>query len=44
MSRHLLVAVARQHWDAFSPHAVAVREAAVALAHGSDAPLSVLRV
>jgi nucleotide-binding universal stress UspA family protein len=42
--RHILLAVALQHWDEFSPHAVAAREAAVALAHGSGAQLSVLSV
>jgi nucleotide-binding universal stress UspA family protein len=42
--RHILLAVALQHWDEVSPHAVAAREAAVALAHGSGAQLSVLSV
>jgi nucleotide-binding universal stress UspA family protein len=42
--RHILLAVALQQWDEFSPHAVAAREAAVALAHGSGAQLSVLSV
>jgi nucleotide-binding universal stress UspA family protein len=42
--QHILLAVALQHWDEFSPHAVAAREAAIALAHGSGAPLSVLSV
>jgi nucleotide-binding universal stress UspA family protein len=42
--RHILLAVALQHWDEFSPHAVAAREAAVALARGSGAQLSVLSV
>jgi nucleotide-binding universal stress UspA family protein len=44
MYRHILLAVALQRWDEFSPHAVAAREAAVALAHGAGAPLSVLSV
>jgi nucleotide-binding universal stress UspA family protein len=44
MYRHILLAVALQPWDEFSPHAVAAREAAVALAHGSGAQLSVLSV
>jgi nucleotide-binding universal stress UspA family protein len=44
MYRHILLAVALQHWDEFSPHAVAAREAAVALARGSGAQLSVLSV
>ena len=44
MYRQILLAVALQQWDEFSPHAVAAREAAVALAHGSGAQLSVLSV
>jgi nucleotide-binding universal stress UspA family protein len=44
MYRHILLAVALQQWDEFSPHAVAAREAAVALAHGAGAQLSVLSV
>jgi nucleotide-binding universal stress UspA family protein len=44
MYRHILLAVALQQWDEFSPHAVAAREAAVALAKGSGAQLSVLSV
>jgi nucleotide-binding universal stress UspA family protein len=44
MYQHILLAVALQHWDEFSPHAVAAREAAVAMAHGSGAQLSVLSV
>jgi nucleotide-binding universal stress UspA family protein len=44
MDRHILLAVALQQWDEFSPHAVAAREAAVALANGSGAQLSVLSV
>jgi len=44
MYQHILLAVALQHWDEFSPHAVAAREAAVALAHGAGAPLTVLSV
>ena len=44
MYRHILLAVALQQWDEFSPHAVAAREAAVALARGSGAQLSVLSV
>jgi universal stress protein E len=42
--RHILLAVALQQWDEFSPHAVAAREAAVALARGSGAQLTVLSV
>jgi nucleotide-binding universal stress UspA family protein len=42
--RHILLAVALQRWDEVSPHAVAAREAAVALARGSGAPLTVLSV
>ena len=37
MYQHILLAVALQQWDEYSPHAVAAREAAVALAHGSGA-------
>jgi nucleotide-binding universal stress UspA family protein len=44
MYRHILLAVALKHWDEFSPHAVAAREAAVALAHGAGAQLTVLSV
>jgi nucleotide-binding universal stress UspA family protein len=44
MYQHILLAVALQQWDEFSPHAVAVGEAAVALANGSGAQLSVLSV
>jgi len=44
MYQHILLAVALQQWDEFSPHAVAVREAGVALANGSGAQLSVLSV
>ena len=43
MYRHILLAVALQPWDEFSPHAVAARDA-VTLAHGSGAQLSVLSV
>ena len=44
MYQQILLAVALQQWDEFSPHAVAAREAAVALANGSGAQLSVLSV
>jgi nucleotide-binding universal stress UspA family protein len=44
MYQHILLAVALQQWDELSPHAVAAREAAVALANGSGASLSVLSV
>jgi nucleotide-binding universal stress UspA family protein len=44
MYQHILLAVALQQWDEFSPHAVAAREAAVALARGSGAKLVVLSV
>ena len=44
MYQHVLLAVALQQWEEFSPHAVAAREAAVALVHGSGAQLSVLSV
>ncbi len=44
MYQQILLAVALQQWDEFSSHAIAAREAAVALAHGSGAQLSVLSV
>jgi nucleotide-binding universal stress UspA family protein len=44
MYQQILLAVALQQWEEFSPHAVAAREAAVALARGSGARLSVLSV
>jgi nucleotide-binding universal stress UspA family protein len=44
MYQQILLAVALQQWDEFSPHAMAAREAAVALAHGVGAQLSVLSV
>jgi nucleotide-binding universal stress UspA family protein len=44
MYRHVLLAVALQHWQEFSPHALAARDAAVALAKGAGARLSVLSV
>jgi nucleotide-binding universal stress UspA family protein len=44
MYQHILLAVALQQWDEFSSHAVAAREAAVALARGSGAKLVVLSV
>jgi nucleotide-binding universal stress UspA family protein len=44
MYQHILLAVALQRWDEFSPHAVAARDAAVALVKGSGAQLSVLSV
>jgi hypothetical protein len=37
MSRHIFFPVVLQQWDEFSPYAVAARDAAVALAHGSGA-------
>ena len=44
MYQCILLAVALQRWEAFSPHALAAREAAVALAKGTGARLSVLSV
>ena len=44
MYQHILLAVALQQWEEFSTHALAAREAAVALARGSGAKLSVLSV
>jgi len=42
--QNILLAVALQQWDEFTPHALAAREAAVALARGAGAKLSVLSV
>jgi nucleotide-binding universal stress UspA family protein len=42
--QHILLAVALQRWDKSSPHAVAARDAAVGLAKGAGARLSVLSV
>ncbi len=44
MYRHILLAAPLQHWQEFSPHAIAARDAAVALAKGAGARLSVLSV
>jgi nucleotide-binding universal stress UspA family protein len=44
MYQHILLAVALQHWEEFSPHALAARDVAVALAKGTGAQLSVLSV
>lgn len=44
MYEHILLAVALQHGDIPSPHALAARDAAVALAKGVAARLSVLSV
>src|SRR5919106_2583601 len=44
MYQHILLAVALQRWEEFSPHALAARDAAVALAKGAGARLSVLSV
>ena len=44
MYQHILLAVALQRWDTPSPHALATRDAAVALAKGAGARLSVLSV
>ena len=44
MYQHILLAVALQRWEGFSPHALASRDAAVALAKGAGAKLSVLSV
>jgi hypothetical protein len=44
MYQHILLAVALQRWDKPSPHAFAARDAAVALAKGAGARLSVLSV
>jgi nucleotide-binding universal stress UspA family protein len=44
MYEHILLAVALQHGDIPSPHALAARDAAVALAKGNGTKLSVLTV
>src|SRR5919106_677872 len=44
MYRHILLAVALQQWEEPSPHALVARDAAMALAKGSGAKLSVLSV
>ena len=44
MYEHILLAVALQRWEEFSSHALAARNAAVALARGAGAKLSVLSV
>jgi nucleotide-binding universal stress UspA family protein len=44
MSQQILLAVALQQWEEFTPHALAAREVAAALAKGSGAKLSVLSV
>jgi nucleotide-binding universal stress UspA family protein len=44
MYQHILLAVALQRWDMPSPHALAARDAAIALAKGAGTRLSVLSV
>jgi universal stress protein A len=44
MSQQILLAVALQQWEEFTPHALAAREIAAALAKGSGDKLSVLSV
>jgi nucleotide-binding universal stress UspA family protein len=44
MYQHILLAVALQQWEEPSPHALAATDAAMALAKGSGAKLSVLSV
>jgi nucleotide-binding universal stress UspA family protein len=44
MYQHILLAVALQRWEEFSSHALAARNAAVSLARGAGAKLSVLSV
>ena len=44
MYQHILLAVALQRWEEVGPHAVAARDAAVALAKGAGTKLSVLSV
>ena len=44
MYQQILLPVALQQWDEFTPHALAAREVAAAIAKGSGARLSVLSV
>jgi nucleotide-binding universal stress UspA family protein len=44
MSQQILLAVALQEWEEFTPHALAAREVAATLAKGSGDNLSVLSV
>ena len=44
MYEQILLAVALQQWEEFTPHALAAREVAAALAKGSGAKLAVLSV
>jgi nucleotide-binding universal stress UspA family protein len=44
MYQHILLAVPLQNWEEYSPHALAARDAAVAIVKGSGAKLSVLSV
>jgi nucleotide-binding universal stress UspA family protein len=44
MYQHILLAVPLQQWEEYSPHALAARDTAVAIAKGSGAKLSVLSV
>jgi nucleotide-binding universal stress UspA family protein len=44
MAQQILLAVALQKWDEFTPHALTAREVAVALAKGMGAKLAVLSV
>jgi nucleotide-binding universal stress UspA family protein len=44
MYQHILLAVPLQRWEEYSPHALAARDASVAIAKGSGAKLSVLSV
>ena len=44
MYQHILLAIPLQRWEEYSPHALAARDAAVAMAKGSGAQLSVLSV
>ncbi|MBI4640095.1 MAG: universal stress protein [Candidatus Tectomicrobia bacterium] len=44
MYRKILLAIALQNWEEFTPHALAARDAAVCLAKGSPAMLHILTV
>ena len=44
MYQHILLAVPLQRWEEYSPHALAARDVAVAIAKGARAQLSVLSI
>jgi nucleotide-binding universal stress UspA family protein len=44
MYHTILVAVALQHWEQYSAHALAIREVALAIARGASHPLHILSI